>query len=109
MASPTLQGALNDNFAEAVVACDMPEPCKFPPLDSCQKKFLWIQKGVDLDPLLVVGLVLQAGDAENLPQALGFECLDPLLRVSEQGPWFTAIERDGGDKRLAELVHIVCS
>ena len=29
-ASPTLQGALKDGFGESVVACDMPEPCKFP-------------------------------------------------------------------------------
>ena len=31
-ASPTLQGVLKDGFGEAVVACDMPEPCKFPSL-----------------------------------------------------------------------------
>ena len=40
-ASPTLQGALKDGFREAVVACDMPEPCKCPSLYSCQKRFLW--------------------------------------------------------------------
>ena len=39
-ASPTLQGALKDGVGEAVVACDIPEPCQFPSLDSCQKKFL---------------------------------------------------------------------
>ena len=27
-----LQGVLKDGFGEAVVACDMPEPCKFPSL-----------------------------------------------------------------------------
>ena len=32
-ASPTLQGALKDDFREAVVACDMPKPCKVPSLD----------------------------------------------------------------------------
>ena len=31
-ASPTLQGATKDGFGEAVVACDMPEPGKFPSL-----------------------------------------------------------------------------
>ena len=40
-ASPMLQGALKDGFVEAVMACDMPEPCKFPSLDSCQKRFPW--------------------------------------------------------------------
>ena len=28
MASPILQGALKDGSGEAVVTCDMPEPCK---------------------------------------------------------------------------------
>ena len=28
-ASPTFRGALKDGFGEAVVACDMPEPCNF--------------------------------------------------------------------------------
>ena len=28
MASPTFQGALKDDFGEAVVECDLPEPCK---------------------------------------------------------------------------------
>ena len=46
--SPTLQGALKDGFGEAVVAFDMPEPCKFPSLDSCPKNFLWTHNGVDV-------------------------------------------------------------
>ena len=32
-ASPTLHGVLKDGFGEVVVACDIPEPCKFPSLD----------------------------------------------------------------------------
>ena len=72
MALPTLQGALKDGLGEVVVACDMPEPCKFPSLDSCQKRFLWTHKEVDLAP--VVGLVLQAGDTEKFPR-VGFESL----------------------------------
>ena len=47
---PTLKGALRESFGEAVVACDMPEPSKFPFLDSCQKRFLWTHKDVDLAP-----------------------------------------------------------
>ena len=31
---PTLKGALKDGFGKVVVACDMPEPCKFLSLDS---------------------------------------------------------------------------
>ena len=81
----------------------MPETCTFPSLDSYQKRFLWTNKKVDLAPHPVVGLMLQVGYAEKFPQTLGFEGLDPFLRVSEQGPCFTAIETDGGDKRLVEL------
>ena len=83
------------------MACDMPKPCKFPSLDSCQ--ILWTHKEVDLAPHLVVGLVLQVGDRKKFPQALGFESLDPFFRVSKQGPCFTAIEEHGGNKRLLKL------
>ena len=55
-----------------------------------------------LPPQPVVGLVLQVGDTEKFPQALGFQSLDPFFRVSKQGPCFTAVEEDGGDQRLVE-------
>ena len=71
MAAPTLQGT--------VVACDMPELCKFPSLDSCQKRFLWTYKAVDLSPHPVVGLELQVGDAKKFLRALGFESLDSFF------------------------------
>ena len=94
-------------FEEVVLAYDMPEPCKFPSLDSCQKRFLWIRKEVHLAPHPVVGLVYQVGDAEKIPQTFGFKSLDPFFRVIKQGPCFTAIEDDGGDKRLVQL-ELVC-
>ena len=81
-----LRDALKDGFGEAVVACDMPEPCKFPSLDSCQKRFPWTHKEVHLAPYPIVGLMLQVGDTEKFPHAR-----------------FTAAEEDGGDKRLVEL------
>ena len=86
MVSPTLQGALTDGFVEAVVAWDMPKPRKFLSLDSCQKRFLWTNKGVDLARHPVIGLVLQVGGAEKFPQAFDFESLNPFCRVSKQGP-----------------------
>ena len=72
-ASPILKGTLKDGFGEAVVACDNPEPCKFLSLASCQKRFLRTHMGINLVPHPVVGLVLQEGDAEKVPQALGFD------------------------------------
>ena len=48
----------------------MPEPCKFPSLDSCQERFLWTHKEIDLSLHPVVDLVLQVGDAEKFPQHL---------------------------------------
>ena len=48
--------------------------------------------------------MLLVGGAAEFPQALAFEGLDPIFRVSKQGPRFTAEEEDGGDKSLVELV-----
>ena len=81
---------------------DMPELCKFLSLDSCQKSFLWTHKKV-LAPYLVIGLMLQVRGTEKFLHAFCFESLDLLFRVSKQGPCFTAIEEDGGDRRLVEL------
>ena len=76
------------------MACHMPEPCKFPSLDSWQKRFLCTYKEGDFAPHPVDGLVLHVGNAEKFPQALGFKNLDSFFRVSEDGPCFTAIEED---------------
>ena len=97
------QGALEDEIGEAVVVCCVPKPCKFLSLDSCQRRFLWTHKEVDLAWHPVIGLVLQVGDVEKFPQAFGFKSVDPVFRVSKQGPCFTVIEEDGGDKRLVQL------
>ena len=85
------------------MACDMPELGEFPPLDSRQKRFLWVHKKLDLAPHPVFGHVLRAGDAEKFPQALGLKSLDPFLRVSKQGPCLTAIEEDGDNGRRVQL------
>ena len=63
-ALPTLQDALKDGFREAVVACDVPKQCKFPFLDSCQKRFLWMHKEDNLALHPVIGHVLKEQDAE---------------------------------------------
>ena len=95
--------ALNDGFWEAVVAYDMPEPCKLPSLGSCQKRFLWTHKEVDLAPHPVIGFVLQVGGVEKFPQAFGFEGPDPFSKGSKQGLSFTATEEDDSDNRLVRL------
>ena len=82
------------------MACDVPEPCKFPSLDSCQKRFLWTHKGVDLAPHPVVKSCAPSRRCGEFPQAFSFEGLDPCLRISKQGPCFTAIEEDGDDERI---------
>ena len=65
---PTLLGALKDGFREAVVVCDMSEPCEFSSLDNCQKNFLWTFEEVDLAPHPFVGFAFQVGDTEKFPQ-----------------------------------------
>ena len=65
---------------EAVMASDMPEPCKFPSLDSCQKRFKWNRREVALAPHPVVCLVLHVGDSDKFPHALDFESLGPFFQ-----------------------------
>ena len=60
------------------MACDMFKPCKFPSLDSCERRFLWTHKEVDLAPHAVVGLVLKVGNTEKCLRAFGFDSLDPF-------------------------------
>ena len=67
-----LQGAPKDGFGGAVVACNMPESCKFPSLDSCQKRSLGTDNDVDLSPHPAVGLVLQIGNAWKVSQGTWF-------------------------------------
>ena len=88
---PTLKGALKDGFEEAVMARDITEPCKFPSLDSCQKRFMWTHKGSDLALHWVVSLALKVGpgDVWKFPPALCFKSLDPFYRVSREVPCFT--------------------
>ena len=71
-------------------------------LTVAKKRFLWTHKEVDLTLNPVVGLVLQVGDVEKFPQALGFESLDPSFS-QQAGLCFTNIEEDGGDRRLVPL------
>ena len=70
------------------MACDVPESCKFPSLDSCQKRFLWTHKEVELARHSVAGFALQMGDVEKFPQALGFESLDPVFQSQRAGFMF---------------------
>ena len=76
------------------MACDMPEPCKFPSFDSYHKRFLWTHKEVDLAPHPVIGLVLQVGDAEGLPQAPDGQVIDSHLPGQ---PRTDGSADDGGD------------
>ena len=51
---------------------------------------------------------VQVGDEKKFSQALGFKSLDPFFfSISRQGPSFSGIEEDGGDKSLVEL-ELVC-
>ena len=61
---------------------------------------------VDLSPHPVTGLVLQVGDAEKFPLALGFESLGHLFSVSKQGPCLTVLEQDGDDRRFLQAEYV---
>ena len=84
------------------MVCNMREPCKCSSLDSCQKRFMWTHKKVDLAPHPVVGLELQVGDMENFPQALGFESLVFFFF------FFFEREREG-ERESSSRVHVLQS
>ena len=44
-APPAVQGAVKDGFGEAVVVCDMPEPCKFLSFDDCHDP-IYVSKSI---------------------------------------------------------------
>ena len=85
----------------------MLEPCKFPYLDNCQKRFLWTYKEVDLVPHPVFGLVLQIGDGRSFLGYLVWKIwiffFFFFLKVRKQSQYFTATEEGGNDKRLVQL------
>ena len=86
------------------MASDKPEPCKS--LASCQKRFLCTHKEADLALHPVVGLVLHVGNAENFPRLLVSKSWIFFFFNSESASRihvFTAIEENGGDKRLVQL------
>ena len=85
------------------MAHDKPQPCKVPALDRCQKRFLWTIKGVNLVQHPAVGLVLQAGDLEKLPQAPSLKSLGLFLILNKQASCLAGMEEDGDDKRFVQL------
>ena len=65
---------------------------------------LWTHKDVDLAPNLVVDLVLPVGArCGEVSSGTRFRKPGSFFRVNKQGPYFTAIEEDGGDKRFVRL------
>ena len=86
-ASATLQNALKDGFGEAVAACDMPEPASFRLLTVARRASFGLTRKFIFSPHPVVCLVLQVGDVEMFPQALGFESLNPFFSRNHRGGW----------------------
>ena len=75
------------------MACDMPEPCKFPSLDSCQRRSLWTHKEVDFAPHQVVGLVLQVGDTEIFLIHLVLTAYRSFFQSQQTGSMFHSCRR----------------
>ena len=70
------------------MVCDMPEPRKFPSLDSCQTKFLWNHKAVDLAPRPVIGLVLQSRRYEEVSSSTWFRKSGSIFQSQQAGSMF---------------------
>ena len=78
------------------MTCDVPEPCKFPSLDSCQKRFLWIHKEVDLAPHPVVGDNSALHNEEEKMAAT-------TPRLQQQGPLLPTLQRKGREDPVIQL------
>ena len=101
-ASPILQGALKDGVGEAVVACDMPEPCKFPSLGSARRG----SRGPTRKLILL--RTQSCAQSRRYGEVSSCACFRKpgsffFYIVSKQGPGFKAIEADKCDKRLLEF------
>ena len=78
------------------MTCNIPEPCKFPSLDSCRKRFLWAHREVDLAPHPVIGLVLQSFLRHLVSKAWIFLLFfQSVSRIRVSQPWRrTEVTRD---------------
>ena len=77
---PPSKGALKDNFGQAVVACDMPDSCKFPSLNSTVSRRGSCGPTREFILLRTKSFVCAPGrDAEKFSRAFGFEGLDFFL------------------------------
>ena len=80
-----------------------PNYASFPSLDVARREYCGPKRE---SILLRTELLVSCSKHEmrkKCPQTLRFEGLDSFLRVSQQGPCFTALEEDGGDKRRVQL------
>ena len=80
-----------------------PNHASFWLLTVARQRFLWTHKEVDLVPRPVIGLVLQVGDNSVVSSGIWVRKSAFFFSVSKQGPCFTTVEEDGGDKRHVEL------
>ena len=89
-------------------------PLQLSSFHGCQQCLLWTNKTLDGGMHILVGFVFHVRDAEQFSQALVLKCLDASLCISEKGPSFASVEKDGHHKRLVQLVldgegYVVCS
>ena len=100
MESLILQDALKYDLGEAVVACDMPEQCKFPFLESCQKRFLWAHNEVEFISRWCCAPSRRYGEVSS---NTWFRRPGSFFQSQQAGSCFTAVEEDGGNKRHVEV------
>ena len=58
---------------------DVAEPRQLASLDGGKEGFMGANQALYFAPYVVVGIMFYIRDAEQLPQALHFECLDSLF------------------------------
>ena len=84
MAWPTLQGW----FCRGCLGVQLSQTMQVSVSRQLPEEVPWTHKEVDFALHPVVGLVLQEGDTEKFPQALGFERMDTFFFSQEAGSMF---------------------
>ena len=101
--SPTLKTVLKDGFGEAVTVCYMPKPCKLFPMTVARKGSCRPTRKLTLLYTKPLVLCSKQEVQRSFLRHLVSKAWILFFRVSKQGPCFTAIVEDGGNKRLGQL------
>ena len=82
----SLDGALHNCFAEAVVSRGVTEESQFPPFQSCKEWFLGAYVEFDCGSYIVICFSVQVRDAQQFPPTFELKGLNAFFGICQKGP-----------------------